>query len=160
GFFGKEKEGLLKLVKELKENCGSLTEGVVHGDMHLQNIMFVDGEAVLSDFDRVRKHFALFDAARMMASFSCVGRVETKNIEIFWSEFQKYLQEKDSKWGYHVLVLAVLEDFINLINSEPKSGLIGKKEEIIKQLLKRKNILATHRLGGEPPYGLDYRFHC
>lgn len=95
-------------IRELLEKLPD-TKHMIHGDMHLKNVMISGGEMILIDMDHLTFGNAVFDFAGMFAAYIAFNEDEPENSlrflgidektcsRIFWGTLEYYMQDMDEE---------------------------------------------------------------
>ena len=95
-------------IRELLEKLPD-TKHMIHGDMHLKNVMISGGEMILIDMDHLTFGNAVFDFAGMFAAYIAFNEDEPENSlrflgidektcsRIFWGTLEYYMQDTDEE---------------------------------------------------------------
>lgn len=112
---------LLKLFAEIPED-----NHMIHGDFHLKNIMYQDGEALLIDMDTLSHGHPIFEFASIYNAYLGFSAINRDNVKVFlgipyeqaqevWEKTLKmYFSDKDEKFISQVQDKAALIGFTRL----------------------------------------------
>lgn len=93
---GEHQEALVGLIKDSPfevQDHSELPKGLIHGDLHVNNVLFDDKQVYVLDLQSVKRNLFILDIGRSVAdvcSFS--GRLERRKVEMFLEGYEKNRQ--------------------------------------------------------------------
>lgn len=143
-------------IKQIKQRIDIIKKylktGLMHNDLHLGNVLIVDGKIkAITDFEKIEVNHLCWQPAQFLSSILWnvkEKKINHKGVEIFFDEYSKYVDEKELEAVYPTILLVYLDFARNSIKYQHRLGWPESKKKnfviILKILLKDEKLANMH----------------